>query len=110
MPCPSDNRTGVKRSIHEVIPSGPSWRWLVSVPAYSVPYPLLSLVNPASLALHFTQWNPRRIGVLGLAVSFVEIFPFAALLKELFFRGFLQTLISTSICEAERQRFPYCPK
>ncbi len=55
---------------------------------------------PASLALHFTQWNPPHTGLAAFAVSFLEIFLFIALLEELFFRGFLQTLVSRSIGSA----------
>lgn len=52
---------------------------------------------PSSLALHFTQWNPRRISFEGFCADFLEIFLFIALLEELFFRGFLQSLISKSL-------------
>ena len=52
---------------------------------------------PASLAMRFTQWNPLHSGVLAFGVAFVEIFLFIALLEELFFRGFLQTLISQNL-------------
>ena len=55
---------------------------------------------PASLALHFTQWNPLHTGVLAFCTSFLEIFLFIALLEELFFRGFLQTLISKNLRSA----------
>jgi hypothetical protein len=55
---------------------------------------------PTSLALHFTQWNPLNTGVIAFGVSFLEIFLFIALLEELFFRGFLQTLVSRSIGSA----------
>jgi membrane protease YdiL (CAAX protease family) len=52
---------------------------------------------PSSLALRFTEWNPRRTTPLGFGASFLEIFLFVALLEELFFRGFLQTLLSASL-------------
>ena len=48
---------------------------------------------PAGLAIHFIAWHPRYRGV-GFFIDYVEIFLFIALLEELFFRGFLQTLIS----------------
>lgn len=48
---------------------------------------------PAGFALHFISWNPRHRG-LGFFADYLEIFLFIALLEELFFRGFLQTLIS----------------
>lgn len=49
---------------------------------------------PAGLALHFIQWNPRWHSVANFGLDYLEIFLFIALLEELFFRGFLQTLIS----------------
>jgi membrane protease YdiL (CAAX protease family) len=52
---------------------------------------------PAGLALRFIQWNPLHKGVLDFGITFLEIFLFIALLEELFFRGFLQTLISASL-------------
>ena len=48
---------------------------------------------PLSLAMHFTGWNPRWPGILPFLVDYIEIFLFIALLKELFFRGFLQNLL-----------------
>ena len=51
---------------------------------------------PAGLAMHFIYWNPRHRG-FGFLVDYVEIFLFIALLEELFFRGFLQTLIAKRI-------------
>jgi membrane protease YdiL (CAAX protease family) len=52
---------------------------------------------PSSLALRFTQWNPLHISFLTFCLNYLEIFLFIALLEELFFRGFLQTLISHSL-------------
>jgi len=52
---------------------------------------------PAGLALHFIQWNPRWNGFLDFLFAYAEIFLFIALLEELFFRGFLQNLISNSL-------------
>ncbi len=56
-----------------------------------------AIAIPASLALHFTAWNPRPTTAQSFCVSYLEIFLFVALLEELFFRGFLQTLISNSL-------------
>lgn len=52
---------------------------------------------PSSLAMHFTRWNPRWPGVVPFLLNFLEIFFFIALLEELFFRGFLQSLLSTTL-------------
>lgn len=52
---------------------------------------------PLSLALHFTAWNPRWHGAGSFALDYLEIFLFVALLEELFFRGFLQTLLSGTL-------------
>jgi hypothetical protein len=52
---------------------------------------------PASLAMRFTQWNPLHISFLTFCLNYLEIFLFIALLEELFFRGFLQTLICHSL-------------
>ncbi len=51
---------------------------------------------PDSLAMHFTQWNPHWPGWAHFGLDFVEIWLFIALLEELFFRGFLQNLLSNS--------------
>ena len=59
-----------------------------------------AIAIPASLAMHFTEWNPRPFGFFSFAVSFVEIFLFVALLEEMFFRGFLQTLVSETLGSA----------
>ncbi len=56
-----------------------------------------AMAIPASLLMGFTHWNPRPEGVGAFLAGFVEIFLFVALLEELFFRGFLQTLISASL-------------
>ena len=52
---------------------------------------------PSSLAMHFTRWNPRWPGVAQFLVDYIEIFLFIALLEELFFRGFLQNLLSRTL-------------
>ena len=51
---------------------------------------------PAGLLLHFTVWNPRWHGVLSFLADYLEIFLFIALLEEMFFRGFLQSLLTDS--------------
>jgi membrane protease YdiL (CAAX protease family) len=56
-----------------------------------------AIAIPASLLMGFTHWNPRAGGTAAFFIGFVEIFLFIALLEELFFRGFLQTLISASL-------------
>jgi len=52
------------------------------------------LALPAGLALRFIAWNPRWRGWPQLGLDYLQIFLFIALLEELFFRGFLQTLRS----------------
>ncbi len=49
---------------------------------------------PLSLALHFTRWHPQWRGALPFCLDYLEIFLFVALLEELFFRGFLQSLLA----------------
>ncbi len=56
-----------------------------------------ALAIPASLAMHFTQWNPHWRGWTHFSLDFLEIWLFIALLEELFFRGFLQSLLSRSM-------------
>lgn len=53
-----------------------------------------AIAIPLSLAMRFTQWNPRWRGLPQFALDYLEIFLFIALLEELFFRGFLQTLLT----------------
>jgi len=52
---------------------------------------------PSSLAMHFTRWNPHWPGIVQFLVDYLEIFLFIALLEELFFRGFLQNLLSRTL-------------
>jgi CAAX protease family protein len=52
---------------------------------------------PAGFAMHFTQWNPQWRGIAQFCLDYLEIFLFVALLEELFFRGFLQTLLSKTL-------------
>jgi uncharacterized protein len=57
---------------------------------------------PASLAMHFTALNPRWPGAAAFCLNFLELFVFVAWLEELFFRGFLQNLLSNSLGYAWR--------
>ena len=56
-----------------------------------------AIALPASLAMHFTRWNPRWPGALSFFLDYLQIFLFIALLEELFFRGFLQNLLSRTM-------------
>lgn len=56
-----------------------------------------AIALPAGLLIGFTKWNPRWHGPLSFALDFLEIFLFIALLEEMFFRGFLQSLLSNSL-------------
>jgi membrane protease YdiL (CAAX protease family) len=55
-----------------------------------------AIAIPLGLALHFTRWNPLFRGPLTFGAEFLEIFLFVALLEELFFRGFLQSLLTAT--------------
>lgn len=52
---------------------------------------------PLGFAMRFADWNPRWHGIQAFCLSFIEIFVFIAWLEELFFRGFLQSLLSKSL-------------
>ena len=52
---------------------------------------------PGSLTMHFTVWNPHWHGLGAFCLDLLEIFVFVAWLEELFFRGFLQNLLSNSL-------------
>jgi uncharacterized protein len=56
-----------------------------------------AIAIPLSLAMGFTRWNPRWTGLAPFLLSFLQIFLFIAVLEELFFRGFLQSLLSKSL-------------
>jgi membrane protease YdiL (CAAX protease family) len=56
-----------------------------------------AIAIPSSLAMHFTRWNPRWPRVLPFFANYLEIFLFIALLEELFFRGFLQSLLTRTL-------------
>jgi hypothetical protein len=55
------------------------------------------LALPAGLALRFIAWNPSWRGWPQLGLDYLQIFLFIALLEELFFRGFLQTLLAKTL-------------
>ena len=52
---------------------------------------------PAGFGLHFIKWNPHWRGFGLFCLDYLEIFLFIALLEELFFRGFLQNLLSRTL-------------
>ncbi len=52
---------------------------------------------PLSLTLHFTRWHPQWRGALPFCLDYLQIFLFVALLEELFFRGFLQSLLTARL-------------
>lgn len=67
------------------------------LPAVALNFSLFALIAfPLGTALHFVAWNPHWRGALPFALDYLEIFLFIALLEELFFRGFLQNLLSSS--------------
>ena len=64
----------------------------------AVNFGLFALIAiPSGLALHFIEWNPRWHGIASFCVDYLGIFLFIALLEEMFFRAFLQTLISENL-------------
>lgn len=52
---------------------------------------------PVAFGLHFIKWNPRWHSLGPFCLDYLEIFLFVALLEELFFRGFLQSLLSNTL-------------
>jgi uncharacterized protein len=54
------------------------------------------IAMPIGFLLGFNAWNPRWHGAADFGFNYLEIFLFIAVLEETFFRGFLQTLLSTS--------------
>ncbi len=52
---------------------------------------------PLGLMIGFTSWNPRWHGVVDFLLAYLEILLFIAVLEELFFRGFLQNLLTKSL-------------
>lgn len=55
---------------------------------------------PVGFKLHFIRWNPRWHGIGIFTLNYLEIFLFVALLEELFFRGFLQNLLSNTLASS----------
>ncbi|MDQ2844450.1 MAG: CPBP family intramembrane metalloprotease [Acidobacteriota bacterium] len=56
-----------------------------------------AIAIPLGFGLHFIKWNPRWPGLGLFCLNYLEIFFFIALLEELFFRGFLQNLLSNTL-------------
>jgi len=56
-----------------------------------------AIALPASLAMQFTRWNPPWPGLAAFLLSYLQILLFIAVLEELFFRGFLQSLLSGTL-------------
>lgn len=72
-----------------------SWSILKQAGLQFVAFAVIAV--PLSLGVHFTKWNPQWRGTGGFLLNYLEIFLFVALLEELFFRGFLQTLLSHAL-------------
>jgi membrane protease YdiL (CAAX protease family) len=75
------------------------WRFSIQVlRSASLNFIFFALIAiPLGFAIGFTAWHPRWHGALAFALEYLEIFLFIALLEELFFRGFLQSLLSVSM-------------
>ncbi len=88
-----------------------SWTWTFIRPVHGLGYDfvlskrvltaaalnfaLFALIAiPTGQAVHFISWNPHWRGPGQFSLDYLEIFLFIALLEELFFRGFLQNLLS----------------
>ena len=67
--------------------------WLVAKEALLNFLYFAAIAVPVSLALGFTLWNPQSRGFGSFLLEYLQIFLFVALLEELFFRGFLQSLL-----------------
>ena len=63
-----------------------------------------AIAIPVGFALRFAGWNPRWRGPAAFLESYVEILVFIAWLEELFFRGFLQSLLSRGLRSEIRGR------
>ena len=91
-----------------------AWTWTFVRPVprlgYTFSFPLMTLkavlsnfclfaliAIPLGLIIRFTAWNPQWRGVGSFCVDFLSIFLFIALLEELFFRGFLQSLMTPNL-------------
>jgi membrane protease YdiL (CAAX protease family) len=71
--------------------------------AAAVNFGLFAIIAiPSGLALHFIEWNPKWHGLGAFCADYLGIFLFIALLEEMFFRGFFQTLISENIGSATK--------
>ena len=55
------------------------------------------IAMPASMALHFAGWDNQWRGIQDFCISYVEVLIFIAWLEELLFRGFLQSLLSSTL-------------
>ncbi len=90
-----------------------SWCWTFVRPVRGLEYDLVfsmhaascasrnflyfaAIAIPAGFAIRFTGWNPRFHGPVSFVTSWIELLLFVAVLEELFFRGFLQSLLSTT--------------
>jgi membrane protease YdiL (CAAX protease family) len=56
-----------------------------------------AIAIPLSFEMEFAYWQPRWQGHLAFWTRYVEIFIFIAWLEELLFRGFLQTLLASTL-------------
>lgn len=64
----------------------------------AINFALFTLIAlPSSLAMQFTRWNPRWPGMVQFLLDYLQIFLFIGLLEELFFRGFLQSLLTRTL-------------
>ena len=75
-----------------------SWRVLGAAGWNFVLFSLIAM--PVGFAVGFIQWHPLHKGVLDFGLAYLEIFLFIALLEEMFFRGFLQTLVTENLGSA----------
>ena len=73
-----------------------SWKRVVKAATFNFAC-FAVIAIPFSLAMHFTAWNPRWHSFGAFCLDLLEIFVFVAWLEELFFRGFLQNLLSNSL-------------
>ncbi len=91
-----------------------SWSWVFLRPVPALGYSLFLsgsvlkeaalnflyftfIAIPVGFGLHFIRWNPRWHGIALFSLNYLETFLFVALLEELFFRGFLQNLLSNTL-------------
>ncbi len=91
-----------------------SWSWVFLRPVPALGYSFLfssgilkeaalnfvyfaAIAIPLGFGLHFIRWHPHWPGLALFCLDYLEIFLFIALLEELFFRGFLQNLLSNTL-------------